>query len=1199
MHWRLICAAFCFVLCTWLGSVARGADDGSRPDLLPAEDMPQPLVLWSFDDSDHRVIASSGSEAGQQLQRSEALPRVPGVLGSALELSGAYQLQMPPFVLSGNLPQITFSAWARPTDLSGYRELYRQECPERILFSFQGSGSILSLGLNIGGYHECDAPIDPSLLIDGGWHHVAATYDGQTMRVYLDGREMASQERPGMITTNPQVPAFIGSSDGAGEFFQGGLDDLRIFGTALSPEQLVRIYREGLETLSARFAQYQQKMIDVYQPGDTFARSLVNLRQAMAQETLSGDRDFVGLLLTRLRSDFPDQSAEFARATGSSPLQYLTAGSDDSVIAMVGRYVEMMQEYKPLTPDQIARMTADERNRWERVEQIATEFAALKSCPPDQQDPARWIEVLLAAAKHTQQRPTVSEAVAPYRPPSTPATQDLTETQAREVLQRDWLHQAEGNPHKERILREIAWTRQLADRIVAESPSPIDLSGPLATLDTLQRATERLPGPDAELYYRVREVKRAIVLQNGAIDFDGVLFVDMPYPDGSEWRHETRHRLGYMAVPGARLMVLEGLSPSGHLRQLMPQAPLHGSFWRPDLSYDAQKVLFCFKPHNEKAFHLYEINIDGTELVQLTEGPYDDLDPIYLPDGKHLMFSTTRGHTYVRCMPPTNAFVLARCNTDGSDIYLISQNNEPDYLPSVMDDGRIVYTRWEYTDKPLWRAQGLWTVNPDGTQVNTLWGNQSVWPDLLKDARQIPGSRRIMFTGSAHHDWFSGSVGIVDPLRGFNFPDGLTKVTADVPWPESGNGPVDPMESSQYHASGNYDSYYSPFPLSERDFLVSACRAGKFLLYWMDVEGNRELIYEGTHNILHALPIRPRLRPPLITDRVDWPQASQRLEPQQGVIFSGNVYQGAPEQLQGQARYLRVLNIEPKTYTYWHQRPYLSTGPVVSAVQSEGVKRILGTVELEPDGSVAFHAPAGMALHFQLLDERQRALHTMRSFTGVMPGEQRGCLGCHESHSRAPEYSGSSLALTKEPQTMTPPPWGNESISYTRFVRPVLDQYCASCHEGDGEGRTTFDTTPRVNFLFFDETYMILTGRPSWGAAYVKPQQNEPGLGAANMLMVEGYDTRDPAAYQTTTPMTHMSYNSPLIELASSGKHYDVQVDSLSLLKLIAWVDTMCPYRGSEEVRELDDPEFQGIDWLSIRPRIKTAPTIVRPGPVE
>ena len=74
----------------------------------------------------------------------------------------------------------------------------------------------------------------------------------------------------------------------------------------------------------------------------------------------------------------------------------------------------------------------------------------------------------------------------------------------------------------------------------------------------------------------------------------------------------------------------------------------------------------------------------------------------------------------------------------------------------VMNDGRLVYTRWEYTDKPLWRAQKLWTVNPDGTQAEHLWATRSVWPDLLKDARPIPGSGRVMFTGSAHHNWFAG-----------------------------------------------------------------------------------------------------------------------------------------------------------------------------------------------------------------------------------------------------------------------------------------------------------------------------------------------------------------------------------------------------------------------------------------------------------
>ena len=81
--------------------------------------------------------------------------------------------------------------------------------------------------------------------------------------------------------------------------------------------------------------------------------------------------------------------------------------------------------------------------------------------------------------------------------------------------------------------------------------------------------------------------------------------------------------------------------------------------------------------------------------------------------------------------------------------------------------------------------------------------------------------------------------------------------------------------------------------------------------------------------------------------------------------------------------------------------------------------------------------------------------------------------------------------------------------------------------------------------------------------------------------------------------MTKLSYKSRLIDLCSSGQHYDVRVDPINLRRLVAWVDAMCPYRGREEVCQLPDPEFQGVDWLSVRPKIESAPEVVRPGPVD
>jgi len=1194
---------FCMVGWLLLAGPARGAAPSGPEADAPVAPVrfETPLVAWwTFDEDAGRDCRDAGGRGHVALLRQgKVLTRTDGVFGSALALAGRHFLSVAKGPDVSRLQAITLSAWVRPERFDRYNEIFRKEDGlKRVLFSFQEHGTVLSLGLNVGGYAECDARILPKQVSDGRWHHCAGTFDGRVMRVYLDGREIGSLPRTGVLAAGGTAPGCIGSLAG-GECFQGALDDLRLYGEALTAEEIARLHDNGRQALARYRRGLEDEVQAVYAPAKTFAEALARSRETLAQRNPDRKHGIAQAVADRLQGAFPEDYDRFLRWTGATPVEYLASAGNEVNVRLVGRLIGLLTEYGPLTDRQRRRQSPEDRQTWAQVEAIAARFEQLTRRGESARFSPEWIRIALAAGPRITFRPATHEAVAPYVPPSTPETRDLTPQEARHALERDWLHQAGGNPTPERIRQAIAGARRLAQRIRSDHPAQADVTEQLAALDALATQAAGLTGPDADVYFRVCEVKRGIMLANPVVTFNKVLLVDMPLPQGKEWQHETRHRLGYMAVPGARLLVLEGLSPGGHVTQLAPQAPLHGSFWRPDVSWDGRRVLFCFKPHNEKAFHLYEIQADGAGLRQLTDGPYDDLDPVYLPDGEHVAFSTTRSQTYVRCMPPTNAFVLARCDRDGGAIYLLSRGNEPDYLPSVTNDGRIIYTRWEYTDKPLWRVQSLWTANPDGTQVNTFWGNQSVWPDLLKDARSIPGSHRVMFTGSAHHNWFSGSVGILDPDRGLNFPDGLTKVTAEVAWPECGNGPVDPVESPRYRADGHYTAYYSPYPLSETDFLVSANRGGRFVLYLMDVDGNRELIYEGVHHVLHAMPLAARPRPPVIRDRVAWPGYDQRNTPAGGVLYSRNIYEGTPAKLRGRVRFLRILTIEHKTYTYWYKRPYLSTGPVVSGVQSEGVKQVLGTVPVEADGSVHFRAPSGMPLHFQLLDANHRALQTMRSFTGVMPGERRGCLGCHELHSTTPVVETVANALARRPSPVTPPPWGVDSVSWDRYVEPVLARVCGTCHRGNGKGRKTLDLTPRPGRLGFDEAYWLFTGRPTWGKPYKPPADPPPGFGIADMIVVEGYGTRDPAAYRTPEPMTRLSGRSRLIEIASSGKHHGVKVDPESLRRLILWVDTMCPYRGSEEIRGIADPEFQGVDWLAVRPRIQNAPRVVRPGPVD
>jgi hypothetical protein len=666
-------------------------------------------------------------------------------------------------------------------------------------------------------------------------------------------------------------------------------------------------------------------------------------------------------------------------------------------------------------------------------------------------------------------------------------------------VEEDWLFQADGRPTAERALAEIGWARELAARLAAQPRGP-DFSGESQELAALESAIRALTAEPREaqvtdLYLAVRRVKRRIMLRNPVLDFGAILLVDSPYPQfhrvgRNRNNHQTAHRnVSRYVNSGSRLLVLEGLD-GGRTRDLL--AGREGYLWRPDLSFDAKRVVFGFRPKEERSMHLYEVNLDGTGLKQLTGSPYDDLDPIYLPDG-HILFTTTRGNTYVRCGSYIAAYVLARCDADGRNIRILSRNNETDYLPTLLPDGRVLYTRWEYTDRPEYNLMGLWTVNPDGTGDYVYWGNRSRYPDLIVEARPIPGTQRVMFAGAAHHSFFDGCLGTIDAGAGREWPDGVFKVTADIPWPEVGDakdGP-NPVHTDRYHASGKYTAYKSPYPLGPEDFLVSA-RTGRvgssneirftetFSLYLMDVYGNREMIYRGRENAWYAMPIQARPRPPASADRVCWPKKGEPIPG--GVFFSANVYEGVDGLPPGKARSLRVIQMDHKTHSAW-DKTWWNSGPAISIIQQDGVKRILGTAPIHADGSVHFRAPAGQALFFQLLDEHERCLQVMRSFTGVMPGEVRGCMGCHEQTARSVGGDGPApLAMRRPPADLTPPPWGaGVSIGYERFVQPVLDKHCGKCHQGEGKGRQTLDLTLRG-------------GYPERGGWYSKAGPMDPAL---------------------------------------------------------------------------------------------------------
>jgi hypothetical protein len=213
------------------------------------------LASYSFDEAFGVMCADAGGrgcDAAAEGRDALGVGRAEGVFGNALDLAGDHRLKVGAALAFGRMPALSLSAWTLPTALGDFREIFRKEDGDnRVLFSFQGGGTILSLGLNVGGYVECDAPVDPKVVMDGNWHHCAATFDGKSYRVYFDGKELGALERPGAIQAGGPAAACIGSSEG-GECFQGFLDELRIYAAALAADEVAALYRNGKEALATQ-----------------------------------------------------------------------------------------------------------------------------------------------------------------------------------------------------------------------------------------------------------------------------------------------------------------------------------------------------------------------------------------------------------------------------------------------------------------------------------------------------------------------------------------------------------------------------------------------------------------------------------------------------------------------------------------------------------------------------------------------------------------------------------------------------------------------------------------------------------------------------------------------------------------------------------------------------------------------------------
>jgi len=478
----------------------------------------------------------------------------------------------------------------------------------------------------------------------------------------------------------------------------------------------------------------------------------------------------------------------------------------------------------------------------------------------------------------------------------------------------------------------------------------------------------------------------------------------------------------------------------------------------------------------------------------------------------------------------------------------------------VLDDGRLIYTRWEYVDKGLSNVETIWAMRPDGTGSDHVFKLNTVWPAGMSTARSIPGSRRIVAVAGNHYLPGMGPVVLVDNRRSRRGTEALTCITPEIGYPPA------------YQYPTKFGAFMEPYPLSEKFFLVSHAtgpKVGKYGIYVLDAWGNRAELYRDPDISCFApVPLRPRRKPAELAPRADTDKgiagsdqavagANAATEEKTGSLFIQDIYRGMTGIERGRVKYVRVMGSLEGPWSgaiSWN----LGTDP--------HRKKIYGIAKVHEDGSAYFNVPAEENLFFQALDENFMALQQMSTFINLMPGENRSCIGCHELRRNAPSSTGArSLALNDSPQTLQPQPGdtGPRMVDYAADVQRSFDKHCIGCHGGQNpKGNLDLVGEPIGKF---NRSFDYLVGN---------------GRGGSGLISYRACDGSGRAHVRAVPPLTHGSIVSKLTDQIRRDP-CKANLTREEFIRIATWIDANVPYygtyRGRRNPSDKDHPDFRAL----------------------
>ena len=560
------------------------------------------------------------------------------------------------------------------------------------------------------------------------------------------------------------------------------------------------------------------------------------------------------------------------------------------------------------------------------------------------------------------------------------------------------------------------------------------------------------------------------------------------------------------------------------------------------LHWDGDRVMFTsIMP--DRRWNVFEVRLDGAgvrHFVDTVEPELEFYDGVYLPDGRVIVNSNI-GYQGVPCVngdDPVGNMVLYEPAT--KNMRRLTFDQDANWNPVIMHNGRVMYTRWEYTDLTHYYSRIVMHTNPDGTENKALYGSGAMFPNSTFDVQPLPGHPSA-FVGiiSGHHGVArSGRLLLFDPMKGRKCVDGVIQ---EIPYR---NRPVEPLVLDEL-VDGVWPQFIKPTPLDDKYFLVTAKMSPDELwgIYLVDVFDNVTCIIrqEGA-GFISPIVVRKTSTPPVIPDRVN-------LNDREATVFIQDIYEG--EGLMGVPRdVVKELRIHAYEYAYVRS----PSDHTAQGIQSGwDIKRLLGTVPVEEDGSAIFKIPANTPISIQPLDKDGAAIQWMRSWFTAMPGEVVSCVGCHEDQNKI-AMPKRVIASQRAPRQLTAPEGGIRSFTFDLEVQPILDRNCVSCHTGVGGA---FDLRGgKKDQRGFGTAYLNLH-------PYVRRQGPEAGI-------------------KVLYPYEYHANTSELVRMLKIG-HYNVQLTDKEWRKLYNWIDYNAPDKGYFVATQYDGFPYQGFDQIQRR----------------